>query len=242
MPNETTRVALSEIALAICINGISYAVMMVSDRDLYEFSLGFCLSEGLIANANEVQDINFTTLTLGKQADITVQARANQRLKQRRVALAGPTGCGLCGAESLEQAMQLPANNRQAQPQPARDIIHGATEQLDRLQTQHQGIRGNHCAVFVGFDGEIISYMEDVGRHSALDKLIGRLAQQKLLNTLGFVLLTSRCSHDLVLKISRANIPVLVTLAQPTDLAVKSAIDSNIALYCFQGQQLNRFA
>lgn len=242
MPNETTQVALSEIALAICINGISYAVMMVSDRDLYEFSLGFCLSEGLIANANEVQDINFTTLTLGKQADISVQARANQRLKHRRVALAGPTGCGLCGAESLEQAMQLPANNRQAQPQPARDIIRGATEQLDRLQTQHQGIRGNHCAVFVGFDGEIISYMEDVGRHSALDKLIGRLAQQKLLKTLGFVLLTSRCSHDLVLKISRANIPVLVTLAQPTDLAVKSAIDSNIALYCFQGQQLNRFA
>lgn len=99
---------LSEVALAVCVNGVSQSVMMVSDNNLEDFALGFALSEGVIASPSEVLDIVIKSLPQGKQVDLQVQARTQHRLKQRRRTMAGPSGCGLCGLESLDDAMRLP--------------------------------------------------------------------------------------------------------------------------------------
>mgnify|MGYP000300692491 CR=1 FL=1 len=237
---------LSEIALAVCINGVSQSVMMVSDRDLEDFALGFALSEGLIESVNEVLDIVIKELPNGKQVDLHVLARTQHRLKLRRRTMAGPSGCGLCGLDSVSDAMALPiAQHSSVQAMidfPDDSVILQARESLPQLQQAYSGMRGNHCAAYFDLSGNVIGYREDVGRHSALDKLIGHLAQEHEKTVAGFVMLTSRCSHDLVAKAARSNLPILITLAQPTSLAVDSARNTGVILFCFQQRQLKRFS
>ncbi|GAA0813973.1 formate dehydrogenase accessory sulfurtransferase FdhD [Colwellia asteriadis] len=246
---------LCEIALAVCINGISQSVMMVSDNNLEDFALGFALSEGFIENISEVTDIIIEPLSLGKQVNLIVSARAEHRLKKRRRTLAGPTGCGLCGLESINEAMLLTtlnASNKNTTAVsttktsklaniPNEQTIINARSCLNELQQQHHGIRGNHCAAYFDLLGKPLAYREDVGRHSALDKLIGCLAQANTYQQ-GFIILSSRCSHDLVAKAARAGILTLVTLAQPTNLAVNSAQQTGLVLFSFCNRQLKRFA
>ena len=243
---------LSEIALAVCINGISQSVMMVSDTDLEDFAVGFALSEGFIKTIDEVRDITVEKLNQGKQINLTVSSQAEYSLKKRRRTLAGPTGCGLCGLESINEVMCLPtifshqqieleSSQNQKQEVPNANIILSAKSSLDQLQQKYNGVRGNHCAAYFDLQGNNIGYREDVGRHSALDKLIGYLAKNTV-ETNGFVMLSSRCSHDLVAKTARAKLPILITLAQPTNLAVSSALQTGLALFSFHQGQLKRFA
>lgn len=237
---------LSEIALAVCINGVSQSVMMVSDRDLEDFALGFALTEGLIESINEVLDIVIKELPNGKQVDLQVLARTQHRLKQRRRTMAGPSGCGLCGLDSVSAAMALP-NAQQSSVQamidlPEDSVVIKARESLPQIQQTYSGKRGNHCAAYFDLSGNIVGYREDVGRHSALDKLIGHLSQVHQKTVAGFVMLTSRCSHDLVAKAARSKLPILITLAQPTSLAVDSARNTGVILFCFQQRKLKRFS
>lgn len=243
---------LSEIALAVCINDISQAVMMVSDHNLEDFAVGFALSEGFISAMSEIRDIRIDNLSQGKQINLTVSSQAEHHLKQRRRNLAGPTGCGLCGLESINEALSLSKSTstssvglvesqRSHFDVPSEKILLSAKASLELLQKQHNGVRGNHCAAYFDLKGNNISYREDVGRHSALDKLIGNLAKNNI-NSLGFVMLSSRCSHDLVAKVSRAGLPLLITLAQPTNLAVNSALKTGLVLFSFHQRQLKRFA
>lgn len=233
---------LSEVAVAICINGISQSVMMVSPNDLHDFALGFAITEGLINSTKEVLDITIESQLLGWKVDLQVLSRAEYRLKKRRRTMAGPSGCGLCGLESINEVMALPSKNQTNITLPATDIIIKARDSLSQIQQTHKGIKGNHTAVYFDLSAKVIAVREDVGRHSALDKLIGSLYHNKQTEIPGFVLLTSRCSHDLVTKTARAQIPILVTLSQPTDLAVASANQTGLALFSFQHRQLKRFA
>lgn len=240
--DEFHQPQLSEVAVALCINGISQTVMMVSPNNLHDFAMGFALSEGLIHSIEEVQEIVIESTPLGYEIDIKVFARVEYRLKARRRTMAGPSGCGLCGIESINEAMALPTKNTSKTVLPPTNVIIKARNSLTQIQKEHNGIKGNHCAVYFDLLANAISVTEDVGRHSALDKLIGCMYKNNQITTPGFALLTSRCSHDLVIKTVRANIPVLVTLAQPTDLAVASAKQTGLVLFCFQHQTLKRFA
>jgi FdhD protein len=125
---------------------------------------------------------------------------------------------------------------------PSEQVIIQARDALPRLSKSSGGTRGNHCAAFFDLSANCIALREDVGRHSALDKLLGCLSNEKHSSDDGFVLITSRCSHDLIAKASRVSLTTLVTLAQPTDLAVSSARKTQIALFCFQHGQLKRYA
>jgi len=160
--------------------------------------------------------------------------------------MAGPSGCGLCGVDSLQAAMTLNtekiniSDNKHNVP-PAKVIIR-AKDDLPKILQNSGGTRGNHSAAFFDLSGQLVTYREDVGRHSALDKLLGCLSQQNQIKTAGFVLMTSRCSHDLVAKAARLSLTTLVTLAQPTTLAVESARNTQLALFCFQQKKLKRFA
>ena len=237
---------LSEAPVAVSINGISQAVMMISPDHLKDFALGFALSEGLISSAQEVLDIAIHSHDNGWQVDLHVLSRTIHQLKQRRRTMAGPSGCGLCGLDSLQAAMTL--NTKQVNiPEnqltvPSPEVIIQAKDDLPKILQSAGGKRGNHSAAFFALSGQVIAHREDVGRHSALDKLIGCLSSNNDLKTAGFVLMTSRCSHDLVAKAAQLSLTTLVTLAQPTTLAVESARKTQVALFCFQQKQLKRFA
>lgn len=247
---------LQEAAIAICINGISQAVMMATPRDLEAFARGFAISEGLIANASDILDVEVEPIPDGWQADIRVLAAAEHQLKARRRLMAGPSGCGLCGTDSVSAAITLPEVTQSTACVPDESAIRMAVQQLPEIQKQQGCIRGHHGAAFFDLHGCCIALAEDVGRHSALDKLIGRLLSQPLnkqqsghksltglLTGLpGFAVITSRCSHDLIQKSARSGLGNLVTLSPPTDLAVKSACQCGLKLFCFKRGELHRFA
>jgi FdhD protein len=237
---------LFEIAVSVSINGISYAVMMVSPNNLKDFALGFCLSEGLIHSVNEVLNMTVHSHEYGWQVDLQVLARSHHRLKERRRNMAGPSGCGLCGLDSIEAAMELNltskiSSNKKAQL-PSEVVICEAKEALPAIIKKQGGIRGNHSAVYFDLSAKLIACREDVGRHSAFDKLLGCLCKNNKNMQEGFALLTSRCSHDLIAKAARLSLTTLVTLAQPTDLAVMSARKTGLTLFCFHQGQLKRFS
>jgi FdhD protein len=243
---------LQEAAVALCVNGVCQSVMMATPSDLESFALGFALSEGLIASVVDVLNIDCLEQVNGWQADITVLAASEHNLKQRRRKMAGPSGCGLCGVTSLDAAMELPSQKETSFEIDSSvnfsleaALIRSAVSQLPDLQKKYNSTRGHHSALFFGDHGQFIELSEDVGRHSALDKLIGRLAlceANPLNKNSGFALLTSRCSHDLVIKASRSGIPALVSLGLPTNLAVQSAQQLKLPLFCFHHDQIKQFA
>lgn len=244
--HQLHQAQLSEAPVAISINGISQAVMMASPNNLKDFAIGFALSEGLIHDTQEILDMVTHAHDNGWQVDLQVLGRTNHQLKQRRRTMAGPSGCGLCGLDSIQAAMQLNTeqNNQsnKAIISPSLEVIIQAKNDLPKIIDDLGGKRGNHSATYFDLTGHLIAHREDVGRHSALDKLLGCLSRSNQLTTAGFVLMTSRCSHDLVVKVARLSLTTLVTLAQPTTLAVESARKTKLALFCFQQKQLKRFA
>ena len=239
--SELHQAKLSEVAVSISINGISQAVMMASPQHLKDFALGFSLSEGLILSSSEVLDIVVHSHKYGWQVELLVLARVHHRLKNRRRTMAGPSGCGLCGLDSIEAAMTLSTSpnkalNNTAHQQakiPTESVIIQAKAALPALLQTAGSIRGNHCAAFFDLSAKLIALR---------DKLLGCLTINNQITDDGFALISSRCSHDLIAKAARLSLTTLVTLAQPTDLAVSSARKTRLILFCFQHGQLKRYA
>lgn len=212
-------VLAEECALALSFNGISQAVMMVSPHDLEDFALGFSLSNGLVASEDEVYAIELSGQAGQWQADLSISARALWALKEQRRTLAGSSGCGLCGVESIAQALpQLAPLPRQALP--AAELFEGLRERIHHAQQRARVSGAMHAAVQVDASGNIRCCREDIGRHNALDKLIGALRRQRMEMAGGFVAVTSRCSLELIHKAIRARVSTLVTLSAPTAMSV----------------------
>ena len=228
-----------EIAVALIYNGISHVVMMASPGDLEALALGFSLSEGIIADAREIQDISCSYQNLGIEVNITINARAMSQLKQQRRNMTGRTGCGLCGAESLQQAMR--PTNAKPQGQAANiefEAIQKAVISLEQWQPLQQQCGAVHGAAWCNGAGEILLVKEDVGRHNALDKLIGALFKpshkiEPLELSEGFALISSRASYEMVTKASRAGMRYLVAVSAPTTLAIEVAKQVDLTLIGF---------
>ncbi|WXL25449.1 formate dehydrogenase accessory sulfurtransferase FdhD [Ectopseudomonas mendocina] len=218
---ETTMLA-EESALAISYNGISHSVMMVSPSDLEDFIFGFSLSSGLIESIDDIYDVTLNSNGQATSAEVQVSSRAFWALKQQRRTLAGNTGCGLCGVEALEQALPqlkaLPPANL-----PPATHLHGLRPRIEQAQKLAQYSGAVHAALFVDATGEIRFCREDIGRHNALDKLIGALQRTGTATQAGFAVVTSRCSLELIHKALRAGIGTLVSLSAPTSLSVQWA-------------------
>lgn len=209
----------SECALALSFNGLNHAVMMVSPNDLEDFVLGFSLSCGAVEAIDEIYDLRLSGSGEALQADIQISSRAFWNLKQQRRQLAGASGCGLCGVAALEQALpQLPRLN--AQPLPPAEHLHALRERIEAAQFQARSSGALHAALFVDARGGLALCREDIGRHNALDKLIGALKRDKLDCASGFAVVTSRCSLELLHKAVRAGLTTLVSLSAPTALTV----------------------
>ena len=220
-----------EWPVAIVVNGISHAVMMCSPVDLEDFALGFALTEGLIARAADCLDTEVEMSAQGAVVNLTVTAASEWRLKGRRRNLEGRTGCGLCGVDSLAQVhREVP---RVADTAVSADAMQQALRALRHEQHLQQRSGATHAAALCEPDGRLLCVREDVGRHNALDKLVGALVRARLDTSGCFVCITSRASFEMVHKTLAAGIGALVAVSAPTALAVDTATAGNLALAGF---------
>ena len=228
-----TRSVPMEVPIAIEINGVAYAVMMATPLDITDFVTGFLLGEGL-AEAAEIGPVDCHE-TGGAEWGTGMVARVNlpshrlEPIMDRARRRLGDSSCGICGIESIEAALRpLPKVTRASLATPA--AIGRAVAALGDHQPLGRETAATHAAAFCDESGTISHVREDVGRHNALDKLIGALALAGVSASQGFIVMTSRCSYELVEKAVRAGCPLLVTISAPTDLAVRRAAAAGLAL------------
>lgn len=220
-----------EVPVALVFNGITHAVMLASPADLEDFALGFALTEGLIDQPDQCYGIEAQHAPGGITLDLHIAAACAWRLKERRRHLAGRTGCGLCGTDSLAHVQ------RSLPPAPAVQVPASALALAHQALRQHQHVQqltgATHAAAWCSLQGQVLRVREDVGRHNALDKLIGAMHHAGDKPAQGFALITSRASFEMVQKAAAAGIGVLAAVSAPTALAVRTAHSLGVALAGF---------
>lgn len=223
------RAIPEEMAVALSYNGSSYAVMMSTPRDFEDFAVGFSLTEQVIKSPSEIDNFEIVEQELGVELRMWLTESCATELGERRRFLAGPTGCGLCGIDSLAEAMRVPPVISDETSFSA-DQIMTAVESVADSQWLNQQTRAVHGAAFWTAEAGLIAIREDVGRHNALDKLTGALARSGRAGRGGIGFLTSRVSVEMVQKAAIAGFPVVVAVSAPTALAVRTAEAAGITL------------
>ncbi|MDF7676596.1 formate dehydrogenase accessory sulfurtransferase FdhD [Neisseriaceae bacterium ESL0693] len=231
--NIDTDCISKEVAVALVYNGISHVVLMATPQDLPQLALGFSLSEGIIQSLSQVYDIEVSTDPNGFVVQLEIATEAFLQLKGRRRQLSGRTGCGLCGLESLAAVKpQLPAHQR-LKSTLTPQAIERALHDFEQHQPLRHATGSVHGAAWVNQAGNIVQVYEDVGRHNALDKLLGWGLQQSTPWQQGFILISSRASFEMVVKTAMAGIGCLVAVSAPTDYAIDLAQQAGIMLIGF---------
>ncbi len=220
------RMLPEEVAVALSFNGTTQAVMMATPADLEDFGRGFALTEG-IAEPQEILSVEVQALARGIDVQLWLAPQAEARLAARRRVMAGPVGCGLCGIDSIDQALrEVPV----VPPSPFRMTpaqVLAAVAALPGEQRLHDATRAVHGAAF--WSGRVLLVREDVGRHNALDKLVGGMLREGIAPQ-GAVVLTSRVSTDMVQKVAMLGAPVVIAVSAPTVAAVELAEQAGITL------------
>ena len=221
-----------EVPIALEFNGISHAVMLATPSDMEDFALGFALCEGIVESAADLYECEVHRSDRGVTVSMQVSARCFAALKTRRRSLAGRTGCGVCGVESLAQVFRpVPAITSKTSVRP--DAIARAMRAMRERQTLNQITGSMHAAAWCNADGSVRLLREDVGRHNALDKLIGAMAHAGDVDgqtSEGFIAVTSRASIEMVQKAAVAGAPLLAAVSAPTRLAIDTARAAGISL------------
>ena len=211
-----------EVALSISYNGINYAVMLVTPQNIEDFVVGFSITAGIIEQRRQLYGITLQRHSEHISAEVELSNQAFWKLKSTRRQLAGASGCGLCGIEALDMA--LPELEPLAPAMlPTREQLNGLRERIAKEQQLAKSSGAVHAALYLDKQGNALACREDIGRHNAFDKLIGAIFSTGLHEADNMVVLTSRCSLELIQKAVRAGLPLLVTFSAPTALAVKWA-------------------
>jgi FdhD protein len=221
-----------EIPIAFVYNERPHAVMLATPVDLEDFALGFSLSEAIIADAGEFEGVEVAPALAGIELRITVPEARAAVLDQRVRQLTGRTGCGLCGAQTLEAAVRHPpavADPVAIEPSG----LNRALGELQRGQTINSVTGATHAAAWAMSDGRVVLVREDVGRHNALDKLIGSMQREHRDTTRGFLVVTSRASYEMVMKSATVGIGIIAAISAPTALAIALAQEANVTLIGF---------
>jgi len=248
--SEGQRAIPEETAVALVYDGGTQAVMMATPTDIEDFALGFSLTEGIIADPSDITDFEIVEQTNGIEARMWLKSERSQALAARRRNLAGPTGCGLCGIDSLEEALRAPRPvTSDLIVTPAE--IEAALASLAPAQALNRETRAVHAAGFWTREQGLVALREDVGRHNALDKLAGALAgtadilsasslsdgvtvqdadRMSAVPVNGIIVLTSRISVELIQKTAMIGAPILVAVSAPTALALRLAEQAGITL------------
>ena len=227
--SEGARQIPEETALALTYNGGTYAVMMGTPRDLRDFAIGFSLSEGVVQSANEIASLDIIELDDGIELRLWLAPEKATLLSDRRRRIAGPTGCGICGVDSIGEAVRPAAIVPHGGSFSPREIM-AAMAALAPLQEINIETRAVHAAAFWTPAQGIVALREDVGRHNALDKLSGAIAQEPVSASDGIILLSSRVSVEMVQKAAAMGAPLMVAVSGPTALAVRMAEAAGITL------------
>jgi len=227
--SDSSRVIPEETPIAFTYGGSTHAVMMATPADLEDFSLGFALTEGLIDSVDEAGEFEVVSSDAGVELRSWLAGGRQEAYAARKRSMAGPTGCGLCGIESLEQASRpLPVLHNSLRV--ASTALIAAMDRLPGAQPLNRETRAVHAAAFWAPGDDALIVREDVGRHNALDKLAGALARQNVIAAQGVVLMTSRISVELVQKAARVGAPIIAAVSAPTALAVRTAEKCGITL------------
>ena len=240
---DSVECIAEETPIAMVFNGISHVVMMATPDNLEDFAKGFSISENIVSDVEEIYSIEVNRTDVGIEIDINISNEAFNKLKDKRRNLIGRTGCGLCGAESLNQVFNH-HNSIQAITQQSVFSAKNISLALDHL-SKHQIIQqqtgATHAAAFCNQDGKILFAREDVGRHNALDKLIGAFYNDDTLNIKNpFIIISSRASYEMIQKAATLKVALVVAISAPTALAVRLANKLGITLLGFaRGKNYN---
>jgi FdhD protein len=226
---------IEETPIALVYNGISHAVMLATPSQIEDFAIGFSLTEGIVGSIGEVREIDVVSRHEGIEVQMVIATARMEALKQRRRSLAGRTGCGLCGIESLAQ-LARPVQPVESGGWLSPAGLDAATAALHAQQQLHRRTSAAHAAAFVRWSGALVEVREDVGRHNALDKLVGAMASAKIDSAEGFALITSRASYEMVQKTATFGIRLLAAMSAPTAMAVRTADAAGLTLIGFAGR------
>ena len=228
--HQATRTVAEEVPVAFSFGGSTHAVMMASPGDIGDFAYGFCLTEGIIGDVDEILSVDIVEAGGGYDVQIELVDDSADALRSRRRQMAGPVGCGLCGIESIEQAVR-PV---QRLPELGLTLTPGQIAEAVRLlgdaQVLNRETRAVHGAGFYVPGRGLTAIREDVGRHNALDKLVGAVCLSGGEGAVGAVVVTSRLSIEMVQKVAMLGSPVLIAISAPTALAIRTAEGANITL------------
>jgi len=223
------RTVAEECPVALVYDGTTSAVLMATPADLTDLAFGFSQTEGIIHDPSEIRDLDVVAGPQGVELRMWLKHESGSLLKARRRRLVGPTGCGLCGIESLHDANRMPPPVRREICLPAAQVA-SAVDALTAAQNLNRETRSMHAAGFFMPDTGSIIVREDVGRHNALDKLAGALALATISGRMGVVVLTSRVSVEMVQKTAAMGAAIIVAISAPTALAIRIAERSGITL------------
>jgi len=221
-----------EVPIALLYNDRPHVVMMATPRDLDDFALGFSLSEAIIGDARELESVQTQTLLEGIEVRLCVPEARAEALEARRRNLTGRTSCGLCGAQALEDAVRQPAHVHGG-PRIDSAILQQALAQMHERQPLNVATGATHAAAWARADGDIVLLREDVGRHNALDKLVGALTRAGEDVQHGFLVVTSRASYEMVQKAATFGITLIAAISAPTALAIHLAEETGVTLIGF---------
>jgi FdhD protein len=235
-------VVAEEVPVAFVYGARTHVVMMASPIDLEDLAVGFTLTEGIVSSADAIGAIEVVRHSRGIELHIAIPHLDEARLQDRARTLAGRTGCGLCGVEAIDDAVR-PAMTVASTLRITRSALYAAGAALDARQPLNADTRAAHAAAWATPDGSLVVVREDVGRHNALDKVIGALARSKVDPRIGFAVVTSRASFELVQKVATLGIPLLAAVSRPTGLAVRLAEGAGIGLVgLLRGTSANVYA
>lgn len=225
---EFVRVA-EEIPVALVYNGRPYVVVMGTPSDLEDLAVGFSLTEGVVATNRDIQRLDVVRASHGIELQIEIAAADAARLDARSRGMASRTGCGLCGIESIDDVLRMPARLNHTLD-ITRDVLWSALESLSHQQTLNNQTSTAHAAGWATPDGVLHVVREDVGRHNALDKVLGALARSGRTAADGFIIITSRASYEMVQKAALRGVELVAAISRPTGLAIRFAQVSGVTL------------